>query len=60
MNEAKRDSSNQCFGAGTPVTESTHFVHTGKNRTMHIEETFTGYKKYDVAKSNKKGYIDSY
>lgn len=58
--EAKRDSSDQCLWVGTPVLESTFFVPTGNNRTIHREETFIGYNKYDVAKSNKKGDIESY
>lgn len=55
-NTAKRDS----IWVGTPVIESTFFVHAGKNRTIYTEETFIGYKKYDVAKNNKKGDIDIY
>lgn len=34
MNEAKRDSSDQCLWVGTPVTESTFFVHAGNNGTI--------------------------
>lgn len=60
MNEARRDSSDQCLWVGTPVIESTFFVHTGNNRTIHTEEPFIEYKNYDVARSNKKGDIESY
>lgn len=60
MNETKCDSSNQCSWEGTPVVESVLLVHTGNNRKIHTEETFIGCKKYDVAKTNKKGDIESF
>jgi len=60
MNETKRDSSDQYLWVGTPVIESTFFVYTVNNRTIHTEETFIGYKKYDAAKRNTKGDIENY
>lgn len=59
MNETKCDSSNQCSREGTPVVEIV-LVHTGNNRKIHTEETFIGCKKYDVAKTNKKGDTASF
>lgn len=42
------------MGRNSSYRKYSFFFHIENNRTIHTEETFIRYKKYDVAKSNKK------